>query len=830
MMRGLFAPPVFADQELTLRARSLFYLLCFTAVGVTIAMAGMTLAQPELIVATSMTAAITLAVNLGLLLLLRRGAIRLASLLYVVWGVSLIAERAIHAGGIRSPGMPMLYVFALVAGLLLGEKAGIATAIVCAGIGLALVGAEHFGVLPPATLHYSAISYWWLSFLYMCVVVMLIRMAVPALRNAFASQQKELAERRNAERKLQVALEAGEIGVWEWVPSTGALSWDERMYQLYGREPGSPVDYQAWASTLVPGELSKQETSLQRAAAEAGRQEREFRIRTPAGVRYIFAAEKSFPAQDGEPVKLVGINVDVTERRQAEAEIWALKGQLETLVNKAKVGILIHRRFKPLVANPELAAIFGYASVEEVLAQPDIRAVMNEQVRERATQNYLARVDGADPRTVIPVRCRRKDGSWIDIEARGFPIYWNGEPSMCAMITDVTQQRRLETQLRQAHRLEAVGQLTGGIAHDFNNLLTVILGNADALERMLADNPVARELAGLTRSAAERGSELTSRLLSFSRQQTLNIQPADVETLVAGAHGLIRRTTGDKVEIRIVHGKGLWRVFTDAAQMESALLNLAINARDAMPEGGVLSIETRNVGHDDPELAGLAVPDETGQPPPPGDYVLVAVSDTGAGMDEETRERAFEPFFTTKDVGKGSGLGLSMVYGFVKQLRGLIRIESEPGRGSVVKLYLPRAPQTETGIAEARQARPLVGGSEKILLVEDNDLVREQCAIQLRRLGYHVLTAEDGQEGLAILEREEGIRLLFSDVSLPKGINGPELAARARLLHPGLPVLLSSGYAGNARIEIDNLGMRVAVLNKPYYQDQLAAVIRDLLQ
>jgi nitrogen-specific signal transduction histidine kinase/CheY-like chemotaxis protein len=399
---------------------------------------------------------------------------------------------------------------------------------------------------------------------------------------------------------------------------------------------------------------------------------------------------------------------------------------------------------------------------------------------------------------------------------------------MCAMITDVTQQRKLESQLRQASRLEAVGQLTGGIAHDFNNLLTVILGNADALERMLADNPTARELAGMTRAAAERGSELTSRLLSFSRQQTLNIQSADVEALVAGAHGLIRRSTGDKVQIRIVHGKGLWRAFTDAAQMESTLLNLAINARDAMPEGGVLSIETRNVGRDDPELASLVVPDETGQVTPPDDYVLVAVSDTGTGMDEETRGRAFEPFFTTKDVGKGSGLGLSMVYGFVKQLRGLIRIESAPGRGTTVKLYLPRAPQAETGMAEARQPRPMVGGSEKILLVEDNDLVREQCAIQLKRLGYHVLAAEDGQQAMAILESEQGIRLLFSDVSLPKGINGPELAARARALHPGLPVLLSSGYAGG-RIEIDNLGMRVAVLSKPYYQDQLAAVIRDLL-
>ena len=827
-MRGFFAPPVFADQEKSLRARSFFHLLWFTAGGVTIAMAGMTLAQPELIRATGTTVAVTLVVNLGLLLLLRRGHLQLASFLYVVWGISLIAERAIHAGGIRSPGMPMLYVFALVAGFLLGETAGIATAVACAVLGLLLVGLEHFGILPPATLHYTAISYWWLSFMYMCVVVMMVRLAIRAVRSAFAAQQRELVERRNAERKLHVALEAGQIGVWELVPSTGALTWDERMYQLYGREPGSPVDYQAWASTVFPGELPEQETSLKRTMETGGRAEREFRVRTSQGVRHIFAAEKSFPAQDGEPVKLIGINMDVTKRREAEAEAWALKGQLETLLNKATVGIVIHRKFKPLVANPELAAIFGYTSLERVMAVPDIRVVLTEQVRERAAQNYLARIEGKDPGKVVPVRCQRKDGSWIDVEARSFPIYWNGEPSMCTMVTDVTQQRKLETQLRQASRLEAVGQLTGGIAHDFNNLLTVILGNADALERMLKDNDMARELAGLTRAAAERGSELTNRLLSFSRQQTLNIQPADVETLVTAAHGLIRGTIGDKVQIRIVHGKALWRAFTDAAQMESALLNLAINARDAMPDGGILTIETRNVGRDDPELARLQASDGSGQVPASDDYVLVAVSDTGTGMDEETRSRAFEPFFTTKDVGRGSGLGLSMVYGFVKQLRGLIRIDSEPGAGTTVRLYLPRAPQGE--------ARPPSRAMPNRSWAE----ARRSC--WWRIMTWCASSVPSSSSGLAIMywrrktasrhwqswRASRAIRLLFSDVSLPKGLNGPELAARARQRRPDLPVLLTSGYAVGG-IEIANLGVRVAMLRKPYYQDQLAAAIRELL-
>ena len=823
-MRGLCAPPVFDNQELTLRARILFYLLTLSTLGLAVALAGVGVSQPELILPASVTMGVTLVVNLLLLVLVRAGHIRLTSLLYVIWSVGLITERAIHAGGIRSPGVPMYYVVALIAGLLLGEAAGILTAILCSVLGLALVVAGPLGALPPVTLQYSAMSYWWIDFLYMCVVLLLIRLATHAVRDALAGKQKELAERRHAERKLHIALEAGEIGVWEWVPSTGALRWDAQMYRIYGKEPGSPVDYQEWAATVFPDELPQgcpQQTG-------EGRAECEFRIVTPAGVRHIFAAEKSFPAQDGEPVRIIGINMDVTESRKAEAEALAVKHQLETLVARAKVGILIHRAFKPLVANAELAAMFGYDSAEEILAMPDTRVALTDQDRDRATQNYPARVEGHDPRTVIPTHSRRKDGIWIDVETRSFPIMWNGEPAMCSMITDVTQQRRLEAQLRQAHRLEAVGQLTGGIAHDFNNLLTVILGNADALERMLTE-PAARELALLTRAAAIRGADLTSRLLSFSRQQTLDIQPADIEALVVGAHGLIRRTIGDKVEIRVQHGQGLWRAFTDTMQLESALLNLAINARDAMPEGGVLSIRTRNIGRDDPELKGLGEPDETGQMPSPGDYVMIAVSDTGIGMDSETQARAFEPFFTTKDVGKGSGLGLSMVYGFVRQLRGLIRIDSEPGRGTVIKLYLPRAPQAEVAAVPGRQPQPMVGGSETILLVEDNDLVREQVMIQLRRLGYHVLAAADGEEALAHLNSQAPIRLLFTDVSLPKGISGPDLALRAQKIHPGLPVLLSSGRMGEAAVAIDRLGTRVGVLDKPYYHDQLAAVIRDLL-
>jgi nitrogen-specific signal transduction histidine kinase/ActR/RegA family two-component response regulator len=389
------------------------------------------------------------------------------------------------------------------------------------------------------------------------------------------------------------------------------------------------------------------------------------------------------------------------------------------------------------------------------------------------------------------------------------------------MLTDVTEQRRIEAQLRQSQRLEAVGQLTGGIAHDFNNLLTVIIGNTELMEE--TDNPFLRGLAEMARKAAERGAELISRLLAFSRQQPLDPKAIDINLLISKMDGLIRRAIGGQLEIKTILGDNLWHVFVDPSQLESALLNLAINARDAMTNGGCLSIETGNIHMDDADVA-----DQPGFAP--GDYLLVTVSDSGVGMDRDTLARTFEPFFTTKEVGKGSGLGLSMVYGFVKQSRGHVRIQSEPGRGTTVRIYLPRAADGAALASQEVRDGALPRGSEKILLVEDDALVREMVMMQLGNLGYRVVSAAGASEALGVLNAERGFDLLFTDVVMPGGLNGLELADEARKICPGLRVIFTSGYAENAVVHEGRVDHGVHLLNKPYRRSELATKIRAALE
>lgn len=383
------------------------------------------------------------------------------------------------------------------------------------------------------------------------------------------------------------------------------------------------------------------------------------------------------------------------------------------------------------------------------------------------------------------------------------------------------RSRRLEDQLRQAQRLEAIGQLTGGVAHDFNNLLTVIIGNAGLLASELHDDPERRELADSTLAAAHRAADLTRRLLAFARLQNLEPKVTDVGDLVAGIDTLIRRTLGEHVEIVIVRRAALWSALVDPAQLESAILNLAINGRDAMPDGGRLVIEIANalLGDDDPDW-GIDVQ--------PGPYVVVAVTDTGTGIAPEHLGRVFDPFFTTKEVGRGTGLGLSMVFGFVKQSGGHIKLDSVVGRGTTVTLYLPRA--TGGSAVAPEEPAPLApGGSETILLVEDDALVRRYANDRLVALGYRVVTAANGREGLDVIRHRDDIDLLFTDIVMPGGMNGPALAAAVREVRPRLPVLFTSGYGEYAGVEGGQLDPGAQLLAKPYGRADLARAIRVAL-
>jgi signal transduction histidine kinase len=403
------------------------------------------------------------------------------------------------------------------------------------------------------------------------------------------------------------------------------------------------------------------------------------------------------------------------------------------------------------------------------------------------------------------------------------------EQANAGLVAAADDRERTEAKLRQSQKMEAVGRLTGGVAHDFNNLLTIVLGNLALVRRRLgqADERALRALDHAD-EGARRGAELTQRLLAFSRQQPLAPQPVDVNRLVAGMSELLARTLGEDIHVETVLAGGLWRAHADPNQLENALLNLAVNARDAMPRGGKLTIETANSLLDE---AYAATRDDLRA----GQYVMVSVSDTGTGMSAEVAARAFEPFFTTKPAGKGTGLGLSHVYGFARQSGGHAAIYSEPGQGSTIKIYLPRLTEAAAEPAPAAPAlaakdNAAQGNGETILVAEDEALVREFAVAVLEEEGWRVLAAEDGPGTLALLEAEPNVALLFTDVVLVGPMNGRELADAAVAMRPGLPVLFTTGYTRNAIIHHGRLDEGVNFLGKPYAARTLADRVTALLR
>jgi signal transduction histidine kinase len=381
----------------------------------------------------------------------------------------------------------------------------------------------------------------------------------------------------------------------------------------------------------------------------------------------------------------------------------------------------------------------------------------------------------------------------------------------------------LNQKLSQSQKMEAMGQLTGGVAHDFNNLLTVILGNSEYLAERLAANKELHKIADSIATAAERGSELTKSLLAFARKQPLMPKDIDIGQKILGMEQLLRRTLGEHIECEFLLDQDLWPASVDPGQLASALLNLVLNARDAMLEGGRLTVEVRNIslGQSDVDVNGEARP---------GDYVMVAVSDTGSGMIAEVASRAFEPFFTTKEVGKGTGLGLSMVYGFVQQSGGSMQIHSEPGHGAVVKLFFPRVAASQVNAAPSAGQLATPAGSETILVVEDDDMVRAYVEGELKALGYRVIVTRNAPAALEILRGPEKIDLLFSDVVMPGGMFGTELAMEAARLRPRLRILLTSGYTEHPVEALDGLGRQVRILNKPFRRHDLASILRSVLK
>lgn len=444
--------------------------------------------------------------------------------------------------------------------------------------------------------------------------------------------------------------------------------------------------------------------------------------------------------------------------------------------------------------------------------------------RDRVVDSLHSVIESDESNWTSEYRFVCADGSILDVIDRGLVLRDDaGEPyRVLGSTTNVTELRDLEKKLRQAQKLEAVGQLTGGIAHDFNNLLTIIMGSAEVLAEIHAKDPNAHRMAETTMQAAERGANLTNRLLAFARRQALAPQHLHPGQLLFGLEGLIRRTINEDIEIGISAADGILSIEVDPGQLENAILNLVINARDAMPDGGRLAIEASNVTLSEDDLLRYEGMDA-------GGYVMIAVSDNGCGMPRDITERAFEPFFTTKEIGKGSGLGLSMVWGFVRQSNGHAQIYSELGEGTTVKLYFPAAKELETHAKPQAAAVELQGGTECILVVEDDDMVREHVATQLGSLGYEIRQAATAAEALEVLDGDRTIDLLFTDVVMPGGMNGKQLADAALLRAPDLKVLFTSGYTEDAIVHQGRLDHGVTLLGKPYRRAELVAKVRSVL-
>ncbi len=462
--------------------------------------------------------------------------------------------------------------------------------------------------------------------------------------------------------------------------------------------------------------------------------------------------------------------------------------------------------------------VWGYTA-QELIGRAFIELVHPDDRAATLARDQQIVIDGI-PTSSFQNRYIHKNGSTVPM---AWSSVWSAQhQTLFCVARDMRESLAAEEKLRQAQKMEAVGRLTGGVAHDFNNLLTIIIGAAETLIYENKVNAGVTELAEMIRSAGERGSGLTSQLLAFARRQPLKPRPVNVSDLLCGMEGLLARTLGEDIELLVARNPAAWRAMADPVQLELAVLNLAINARDAMPSGGKLTIEAVNVTIDRAySLANdvIAV----------GDYVIVAVTDSGEGMSQETVRQAFEPFFTTKPPGKGTGLGLSMVQGFVRQSEGNVKIYSELGVGTTIRLYLPRAGKEEMSTTPITSETGLPKGSEHILLVEDEDLLRDHARRQLESLGYRVTVAANGPEALELIETLGDFDLLFTDVVMPDGLNGRQLADQIHAKRPGLKVLYTSGYSENAIAHQGRLDPDVDLLSKPYRKRELAVKVRNVL-
>jgi len=664
-----------------------------------------------------------------------------------------------------------------------------------------------------------------------------------------ALRKSEAAARENGER-VQLALAAGAIiGTWFWDLPSDRFTVDEAFARAFGLDPAIGREGLSLAqvvATVHPDDQAGLAAAIGDVRKRGGHYAHQYRVRRADGHYYWIEANGRVDlAPDGTGLYFPGVLIDVESRRAVEAErdqaivkLRALNAQLEQ-----KVIAQAFARGRTWQLSPDIMAVLGAGGRFEAF-NPAWQATLGWSEDDVANTPFtgfihpddLAKTEAAWrnlmehnlPALRFENRYRHKDGGWRWLSWVAVP----DEGKVYCSARDVTLEKEAaaelevaQEQLRQAQKMEAVGQLTGGLAHDFNNLLAGITGSLELMKMRVAQGrygDIERYMT-VAMGASRRAAALTHRLLAFSRRQTLAPRPTDANALAGGLLDMIRRTVGPSIEVTAACADGLWPTLVDQPQLENALLNLCINARDAMPAGGRITIETANRAIDRHGAKSLDMPE--------GQYIALSVSDTGTGMPPDVIAKAFDPFFTTKPLGQGTGLGLSMIYGFAQQSGGQVRIYSEVGQGTTVTIYLPRhrgAADIDDVPAQAPLA-PLAGAGETVLVVDDEPAVRMLVTDVLHDLGYTAIEAPDGTAGLKILQSQARIDLLISDVGLPGMMNGRQMADAARVQRPGLKVLFITGFAENALMNNGQLEAGMSVLTKPFAVDSLAGRIRELI-
>ncbi len=648
--------------------------------------------------------------------------------------------------------------------------------------------------------------------------------AMIGARLASLKETEEVVQRNSRladnEMRLALALQGANDGLFDWDLKTGSIYYSPRWLDMLGYAPGDlPADYTTFEERLHPDDRLRITTHPPTMNA-LGREciESEFRMKHRDG-HWVHILSRAFMVRDntGEMVRLVGTHVDMTERHRAEQSLKSTAHLMNEALRVARMAAWHSTPDGRLIWSPEVYDLLKMRQGDFDGTIENFLEFVHDSDRERVMQE-AARAWKELSRYEVIYRLYDGEGNLISLretaevvrDAKGRPVRMSGA------FQDITEQVEMQSKFNQAQKMEAIGQLTGGVAHDFNNLLAVIQGCA---ELMQMSTQYEEELIDRIVTASRRGADLTHRLLAFARQQPLAPKTIDVHQMCLGMRQMLRRTFVETIEFKVTTEPGLWPACADQSQVEDALLNLAINARDAMPDGGRLEINSRNV------CVTQDMADQT-RDAQAGDYVCITVTDTGFGMSEQVQKHAFEPFFSTKEVGKGSGLGLSMVYGFATQSGGHVTLRSGKGEGTSVSIYLPRDTTRQSEPEEKIKRHQPEGRGETVLVIEDDPLVRQLAIRMIKRLGYEVVAAEDALSARALVEGGQRFDVLLSDVVLPGGVSGPELAREIKQQQPKIKIVFMSGYPAEFAAGPGGLDPDQVLLGKPFRWEELAQALR----